>query len=80
METFARSVREGSPLVAEAPEGIGSVTLANGILMSHFTGAPVNVPLDGEAYESLLKDLIKNSTFEKGDVKAAGSAEMSDSF
>ncbi|MFW6292147.1 MAG: Gfo/Idh/MocA family protein [Spirochaetota bacterium] len=80
METFARSIREGTPLVAEAPEGIGSVTLANGILMSHFTGAPVSVPLDGDAYETLLEDLIKNSTFEKGEVKKGGSAEMSDSF
>ncbi len=79
-EAFARSVREGSPLVAQAPEGLGSVTLANGILMSHFTGSPAEVPLDGDAYEKLLQELIANSTFEKAETKETGPAAMGSSF
>lgn len=79
-ETFARSIREGTPLVAEAPEGLGSVALANGILMSHFRGASVDLPLDADEYEKLLQHLIKNSTFEKGETVDAGNADLSDSF
>jgi predicted dehydrogenase len=79
-EAFARSIREGSPLVAEAPEGLGSVALANGILMSHFTGSRVSLPLDGDAYEKLLGDLVRNSTFEKNATSAGGAADLKGSF
>ena len=79
-EVFARSVRTGSPLVAEAPEGLGSVELANGVLMSHFTGKPVDLPLDGDAYEALLKKLIAGSTFRKDRLVTAASADMGASF
>lgn len=79
-EAFARAIREGSPLVAEAPEGLGSVELANGILMSHFTGSRVALPLDGDAYEKLLNDLIANSTFEKGEARASAADDFGNSF
>jgi len=79
-ETFARSIREDTPLVAAAPEGLGSVSLANGILMSHFTGERVRLPLDGDRYESLLSDLIKNSTFEKRTTTAKTPADLNGSF
>ena len=57
IERFAQAVRDGSPLVADGREGIGSITLANGILMSHFLGRSVDVPLDAAAYATLLDDL-----------------------
>ena len=79
-ERFVRSIRDGEPLVAEAPEGHGSIALANGILMSHFTGKPVDLPLDGDAYEKLLDDLIRNSTFEKAEVVDSGPEDLDKSF
>lgn len=79
-ETFARSIREGTPLIAEAPEGLGSVALANGILMSHFTGKTVEMPLNGQEYQTLLQDLIKRSTFEKNRPTADAPADLSGSF
>ena len=57
IEGFARSIRDGSLLVADGAEGLGSVALANGILMSHFTGGSVKLPLNAEEYEALLGDL-----------------------
>ena len=56
------------------------MTLANGILMSHYTGKPVDVPIDADAYEKLLKDLIANSSFEKDQAGNGGPADLGDSF
>ncbi len=79
-EAFARSIREGSPLIAEAPEGLGSVALANAMLMSHFTGKTVDLPLDGDAYESLLQGLIKKSTFQKRETVRPQNVDITKSF
>ena len=79
-ETFARSVREGTPLVAEAAEGMNSTALANAILMSHFTGKPADLPLDGDAYEKLLTELIQTSTFTKAPVQNEPEVDMGKSF
>ena len=56
-ERFARAIRTGAPLVAEGTEGLGSTSLANGMLMSHFAGGSVKIPLDAVAYSALLEDL-----------------------
>jgi predicted dehydrogenase len=79
-ETFARSIRENTPLVAEAAEGLGSVELANGILMSQFSGSRVSLPVDGEEYESLLNELIEKSSFTKNETKDAGGDDFQRSF
>ncbi len=63
--SFVNAVQEGTPPVVRAPEGIHSLALANGIMLSHFQSRPVDLPLDGDAYEALLKDLVRNSIFHK---------------
>jgi predicted dehydrogenase len=74
LENFAGAILEGKGLIAPAEEGIHSVELANAILLSSLTGEPVELPLDGEAFESELKKLIESSTF----VEAEGSAVQGD--
>ena len=44
-----------------ATEGIGSLQLANAILLSEWTGETVNLPIDAARYESLLREKIKGS-------------------
>lgn len=80
IEAFVQSVREGTPLVAEAPEGLRSVALANGILMSHFSKTRVTFPLDGGVFATLLDGLVENSTFEKRAVEPQGEVDLSGSF
>lgn len=80
IEAFVRSVGEGTPLVAEAPEGLGSVALANGILMSHFSDKRVSLPLDGKEFAALLDRLIADSTFEKKSTEPEGNVDLSGSF
>jgi predicted dehydrogenase len=65
MENFGDSILEGEALIAPAKEGIHSVELANAMLYSSLTGEPVDLPLDGAAFEQELKRLIATSAFVK---------------
>jgi hypothetical protein len=46
------------------------VELANAILFSSLEGKTIDLPLNGEAYERKLMQLIKESRFEKKAVQA----------
>ena len=65
VEKFVAAILDGTPLVAEAEEGIHQVELSNAILYSSLTGKTVELPLDGDAFEAKLNELIKGSTFQK---------------
>jgi predicted dehydrogenase len=79
LENFADAILEGKELIAPAEEGIRSVELGNAMLYSSLIGRPVELPLDGEAFERELKKLIATSTYVKGDVVEAV-VDMGDSF
>jgi predicted dehydrogenase len=79
LENFADAILTGQALIAPAEEGIRSVELANAMLYSSLTGQPVDLPLDGEAFERELEKLIENSTFTKGEVVEAD-VDMGKSF
>jgi len=51
--------------IAHGNEGIKSVILANGIMLSSFTGRIVDVPFNGDEFEDKLKALISESKFVK---------------
>lgn len=80
LENFADSILNGTDLVAPAEEGLNSVELANSMLFSSMQGETVNLPLDGDAYETMLKGLIANSDFKKETASGAVAADMSASF
>jgi len=65
IENFAEAILRGTRLIAPAEEGLNSVTLANAILASSFEGRAVDLPLDGDAYERKLAELIASSTTTK---------------
>ena len=79
LENFLDAIRQGSKLIAPAEEGINSVELANAMLFSALTHQPIDIPMDGKAYERLLKGLIENSTFEK-QASQAVEKDMTKSF
>ncbi len=64
-QNFVNAVLDGEPLIAPAEEGIHSVELAGAMLFSSMLDKPVDVPLDGAAYEEKLEQLIAESTFDK---------------
>jgi predicted dehydrogenase len=66
---FVEAILDNAPLHAPAAEGIHSVELANAVLYSSLENKTVDLPLDGPAYEAKLNQLIKESKFEKKEVK-----------
>ncbi|OCT15276.1 hypothetical protein A8709_14350 [Paenibacillus pectinilyticus] len=68
-------------LIAEGPEGIGALTLANGIMLSSFENRPIAVPIDGDAFQAHLDEKIKTSSFVKKVNQSSVSAlDMSASY
>ena len=58
LENFCDAIMSGAELIAPAEEGIRSVELGNAMAYSSLIDAPVQLPLDAEAYEAKLKELI----------------------
>ena len=79
LDNFADAILEGAEPIASAEEGIHSVELANAMLYSSLLGQPVELPLDGEAFERELKKLIASSTYVKPEEMEA-EADMKQSF
>lgn len=62
---FANAILHDEPLIAPAEEGLNSVMLANAILLSSFNKQTINLPIDADAYEAKLNELIANSRHTK---------------
>jgi predicted dehydrogenase len=76
IEQFAGAIRTpGAPLVAAGPEGIRGLSLGNAIMLSSWLGQTVDLPLDEDRYEALLKERIATSRFQK---TVTGSGEVAD--
>ena len=65
LQNFIDAIASGCPLIAPAAEGIRSVELGNAMLYSSETGKTVDLPLNGSAYERMLKQKIRDSRFIK---------------
>lgn len=65
-KVFVQKALKGTgELIAEGTEGVKSIRMANGVMLSSFTGRMVELPYDGKEYEQLLNQLIRNSAFVK---------------
>lgn len=64
-ERFINTIQGTDTLIAEGHEGLNSVMLANAIMLSSHEGRPIQLPLDGDAYELVLKERAAKSKFIK---------------
>ena len=69
----------GTPLICPGEEGIHELELGNAMLMSGLKKTPIDIPMDRTGYDQMLKDLIANSTFKKGEVRKV-KADLAKSF
>jgi len=56
LRNVVAAIQDGVPLIAPAEEGLRSLELAGAMLYSSWTGAPVELPMDGEAFERALAE------------------------
>lgn len=66
LRNFARAILYDEPLVAPGEVGVGSLELANAIILSSNKGEPVEVPIDRQEYDGLIERLSAGSSF-RGD-------------
>jgi predicted dehydrogenase len=66
---FIKAIKTGSKLLAPGEDGIKSLQLSNGMLLSSWTKSWVEIPFDDEKYYKLLQEKIKNSTYKKPEAK-----------
>ena len=72
MANFTDAILKGEKLIAPGEEGLGSVELANAMLYSGLLEGPLELPMDGGAWEKKLNELIETSTHEKKVVELSG--------
>lgn len=65
MRNFVDSILDGVPLTVPGADGLHSVELANAMLLSSLQERPLDLPMDGAAFEGKLQELIAGSTLNK---------------
>jgi predicted dehydrogenase len=60
-QNFVDAILDGAPLIAPGEEGMHSLELANAIVYSALLGEPLELPMDGAAWERKLRQLIAKS-------------------
>ncbi|OGV48209.1 MAG: oxidoreductase [Lentisphaerae bacterium GWF2_52_8] len=80
IENFVCAILDGAALIAPASEGINSVELANSMLYSSMKNCTVDMPLDQDAFEKALAELVRTSKYVKPEAGANQNADLSKSF
>jgi len=64
LRNFARAILHGEELLAPGEVGLGSLELANAIILSSYKGEPVQLPIDRQEYAALVDGLRAKSKFQ----------------
>ena len=62
LQNFIDSLETGSELLTPTEQGLGSLQIANGILLSAWNNETVAVPIDANQYEARLQEKIQNAS------------------
>ena len=80
LQNFVNAIRKDEPLLTPGTDGDKGLEIGNAMLMAGVTRKPVDLPLDGDAYEQLLKDLHKQYGGKKTLETRTVNADMTASF
>ena len=56
-QNFVNAVLKNEPLIAPGADGVKGLEIGNAMLLSGLTRKPVDLPIDGDAYDAFLKEL-----------------------
>ncbi|MBQ0083599.1 MAG: Gfo/Idh/MocA family oxidoreductase [Clostridiales bacterium] len=79
LNAFADHILHGGEMVADAREGLKAVSISNAMHFSQWTGKPVSIPFDDDAYYEELKKHIATSRRKTNVVKVI-KEDMSSTF
>ncbi len=65
IENFANAILTDESVFVPALEGIHQIELGNAIMFSSFTGKPVELPMDADAYAAEIAERARHSRFQK---------------
>lgn len=65
LRNFTAAIRDGTPLIAPAAEGLASVELANAMLLSTWQERTIELPLDGRVFQNELEQRIAASAAQR---------------
>lgn len=65
MNNFVNAILFDEPLMVTASMGLGSLDLANAMLLSTWQNSAVDVPLDRHAYQQVLEEKVASSSLRK---------------
>ena len=71
LKNFADAIANGTPLIAEAVDGINAVELGNAMVLSSLADKTLSLPLDTKFVEKEYKKLVASSKYEAKAAKAA---------
>ena len=80
VSNFAEAVLNGAELIAPLESGLPSLELGNAMILSHFSGEPVSLPLDGARYAKLLDQLKAASIVPAKGAKGGPPSDFKASF
>jgi predicted dehydrogenase len=60
-QNFVDAILDGDELIAPGVEGLCSLEMINAMIMSGLTHEPVDLPMDRDAYERLLQELVEQN-------------------
>lgn len=79
-QNFVNAIRSDEALIAPGSEGVKGLEIGNAMLMAGLTRTPVELPMDGDAYEQFLLELAQKYGGRKTLATREASVDMSASF
>jgi predicted dehydrogenase len=79
-QNFVNAILKNEPLIAGGEEGAKGLEISNAMLMAGVTRKAVELPLDADAYEALIKDLEKKYGGKKTLKEVEAVVDMAASF
>ncbi len=80
LTAFVKAILNGDKMLADGVEGVRGLELGNAMLMAGITGKPVDLPMDGAAYDQFLLQLEKQYGGKKTLTTREGVVDFSNSF
>jgi hypothetical protein len=82
-QNFVNALLANTPnekLLAPGPEGVKGLEMGNAMVMAGVTRKPVELPLDGAAYDAFIDEMAKKYGGKKTLEKKTGTADLAASF